>query len=276
MAIVMATGLIRSNGELGGHRMVQAIQRRHKWGMVVDIDRCTGCQDCVVACHAENNVPINDATSFKAKRAHQWIRVERYWEGEFPNVKANFIPVMCQHCENAPCETVCPVYATYHNNEGMNVQIYNRCVGTRYCGNNCPYQVRFFNFWEPVWPESFKNQLNPDVTVRDRGIMEKCSFCVQRLHKAQRVIEGIDGKDITDQELKQRNFAPACVQACASNALVFGDFLDPDSQVSRMKKAAYEEGGRGYRLAEALGTAPNVIYLKKVDIHTGHEATTHA
>ncbi|MBI2856119.1 MAG: 4Fe-4S dicluster domain-containing protein [Chloroflexi bacterium] len=255
--------------------MVQQ-RRQHKWGMVVDIDRCIGCQACVVACQAENNIPINDEKSFRARRAYEWIRIERYWEGEFPNVKARFMPVLCQHCENAPCEPVCPVFATYHNNEGMNVQIYNRCVGTRYCANNCPYQVRFFNYWEPVWPESLRNQLNPDVTVRSRGIMEKCSFCVQRLRRAERTIEGQEGGKITDQEMWQRNLMPACVHACPTSTLVFGDLLDPDSQVSRMKREGLAEGGRGYKLLESLGTEPNVVYLKKVDIHAKAEVATHA
>ena len=251
-------------------------RQNHKWGMVVDIDRCTGCQACVVACQAENNIPLNDATSFRARRAIQWIRVERYWEGEFPNVKARFIPIMCQHCENAPCEPVCPVYATYHNNQGLNVQVYNRCVGTRYCANNCTYQVRSFNFWEPVWPESLKNQLNPNVTVRSRGIMEKCSFCVQRLRKAELTIEGQDGERITDDRLKEANLMPACVQACPTTALVFGDFNDPESQISIMKKDNVKEGGKGYRLLEELGTEPNVIYLKKVDAHAKDEVASHA
>ena len=113
------------------------------WGMVIDIDKCTGCQACVVACQAENNIPINEEEHFNQRRAIEWIRVERYWEGEFPNVKARFIPVLCQHCDEAPCEPVCPVYATYHNDQGLNVQVYNRCVGTRFCANNCPYHVRF-------------------------------------------------------------------------------------------------------------------------------------
>jgi Fe-S-cluster-containing dehydrogenase component len=122
----------------------------YKWGMVIDVDRCTGCQACVVACQAENNIPINEEQRFVEHRAKEWIRIERYWEGEFPNVKARFLPVLCQHCENAPCEPVCPVNAIQHNSDGLNVQVYNRCVGTRYCGNNCPYNVRFFNFWEPA------------------------------------------------------------------------------------------------------------------------------
>ena len=248
----------------------------HKWGMVVDIDRCTGCQACVVACQAENNIPLNTEDRFRQRRAIQWIHIERYWEGEFPDVKARFIPILCQHCENAPCEPVCPVYATYHNNQGLNVQVYNRCVGTRYCANNCPYQVRFFNFWEPVWPESLRNQLNPDVSIRSRGIMEKCSFNVQRLRRAERIIERQEGGRISDEDLSMGNYLPACVQACPTNTLVFGDFNDPDSKVSRMKDEHLHEGGRGYKLLDFLGTEPNVIYLSKVDPYATDTGDGHA
>ena len=250
----------------------------HKWGMVIDVDRCIGCQACVVACQAENNIPLNTEDRFRQRRAIEWIHIERYWDGEFPNVKARFIPVLCQHCDNAPCEPVCPVYATYHNNQGLNVQVYNRCVGTRYCANNCSYQVRFFNFWEPVWPETLRNQLNPDVSVRSRGIMEKCSFNVQRLRKAERVIEGQRGERITDENLREGNFLPACVQACPTNALQFGDQGDDTGPVHEYFEKANEQyeithhGGhvdekktRVYRLLEEMGTKPNVIYLKKVD-----------
>ena len=243
----------------------------HKWGMVVDLDRCTGCQACVVACQAENNLPINDKQAFLQHRAYEWIRVERYWEGDFPNVKARFIPIMCQHCENAPCEPVCPVYATYHNDEGLNVQIYNRCVGTRYCINNCPYQVRFFNFWEPVWPARLRNHLNPDVTVRSRGITEKCTFCVQRIRRAELAVERQRHEKLDDQKLKDGNYLPACVQACPTNALVFGDQRDPASPIYRYFAEAVghdprrEATNRSYRLLEEMGTKPNVIYLKKVD-----------
>ncbi|MBI2165729.1 MAG: 4Fe-4S dicluster domain-containing protein [Chloroflexi bacterium] len=252
---------------------------KHKWTMVVDIDRCSGCQACVVACQAENNITINEQRDFLQRRAKEWIRIERYWEAidpskpaEFPNVKARFIPIMCQQCDNAPCEPVCPVYATYHNNEGLNVQVYNRCVGTRYCANNCPYQVRFFNFWEPVWPESLRNQLNPDVTVRSRGIMEKCTFCVQRLSRARRTIEGRRGKRITDESMTEENLMPACVMACPTGALVFGDREDPKSRVNELLKEhdprqAKSVAARGYRVLEDLTTEPNVVYLKKVDPH---------
>ena len=238
-----------------------------QWGMVVDIDKCTGCQSCVVACQSENNVPINEEAHFNQRRAIEWIRVERYWEGEFPDVKARFIPLFCQQCGDAPCEPVCPVYATYHNSEGLNVQVYNRCIGTRFCANNCPYQVRFFNFWEPAWPETLKNQLNPDVTVRSRGIMEKCTFCVQRIRRSSREAAK-EGEELQDGD---RALNPACVNACPTEALMFGNLNDPESKVA--KKAAKElretsparKGGRGYKLLDEYGTHPKVVYLKKYD-----------
>ncbi len=238
-----------------------------QWGMVVDIDKCTGCQACVVACQSENNVPINEEAHFNQRRAIEWIRVERYWEGEFPDVKARFIPLFCQQCGDAPCEPVCPVYATYHNSEGLNVQVYNRCIGTRFCANNCPYQVRFFNFWEPAWPETLKNQLNPDVTVRSRGIMEKCTFCVQRIRRSSREADK-EGEELQDGD---RALNPACVNACPTEALMFGDLNNPESKVA--KKAEKElrgttparKGGRGYHLLDEFGTHPKVVYLKKYD-----------
>ena len=233
----------------------------HKWGMVVDIDRCVGCQACVIACQSENNVPINTEGLYNQRRAIQWMRVERYWDGEFPDVKARFIPIMCQHCADAPCEPVCPVFATYHNEEGMNVQVYNRCIGTRFCANNCPYHVRFFNFWEPEWPDSLKNQLNPDVTVRSRGIMEKCSFCVQRIRGATRKAKR-EGRDVEDGD---RALNPACVNACPTDALTFGDLNNENSKARRMMDEELTDKGRGYHLFDKLGTNPNVVYLKKVE-----------
>ena len=242
-----------------------------QWGMVVDIDKCTGCQACVVACQSENNVPINEEAHFNQRRAIEWIRVERYWEGEFPDVKARFIPLFCQQCGDAPCEPVCPVYATYHNSEGLNVQVYNRCIGTRFCANNCPYQVRFFNFWEPAWPETLKNQLNPDVTVRSRGIMEKCTFCVQRIRRTEREAD----KNGTTIEDGDRAMSPACVNACPTEALMFGNLNDPESKVAKKAEKELKEttaarkGGRGYKLLDEFGTHPKVVYLKKYDENAG-------
>ena len=229
-------------------------RQTRNWQMVVDVDKCTGCQACVIACQAENNVALNSDEIFRQRRAAEWIRIERYWEGEFPNVKARFLPVLCQQCGNAPCEPVCPVFATYHNNEGLNVQVYNRCVGTRYCQNNCPYHVRFFNFWEPVWPESLRNQLNPDVTVRSRGVMEKCTFCVQRIRRGE-----LDA-DREGRQLRDGDIQPACAQACPTDAMVFGDISDPNSRVSELAK-----NKRKFHLREELGTDTNVVYLAKVD-----------
>ncbi|MBM3945323.1 MAG: 4Fe-4S dicluster domain-containing protein [SAR202 cluster bacterium] len=244
---------------------------KRQWGMVIDLDTCTGCQACVVACQSENNIPINEEAHFNQRRAISWIRIERYWEGEFPNIKARFLPVLCQHCDNAPCEPVCPVYATYHNTEGLNVQVYNRCVGTRFCANNCPYHARYFNFWEPAWPNSLKNQLNPDVTVRSRGIMEKCTFCVQRISRVKRKAKN-EGTELRDND---RAINPACVNACPTGTLMFGDFNDPDSHVHEVKEKE-SHGGRGYHLLESLGTGTNVLYLKKVDTHAEAMEEAHA
>ena len=228
----------------------------HQWGMVIDIDRCTGCQACVVACQAENNIPINSEVTFEKHRAKEWIRIERYWEGEFPDVKARFLPVLCQHCQNAPCEPVCPVYAIYHSTDGLNVQVYNRCVGTRYCGNNCQWNVRFFNWENPEWPEPLTSQLNPDVTVRSQGLIEKCTFCIHRISRAKRD-ERRTGQPIKDGELQ-----PACAQACPTDAIVFGDWADPNSRINRLATDS-----RHYKLLEHLGSEPVVVYLKKIDPH---------
>jgi molybdopterin-containing oxidoreductase family iron-sulfur binding subunit len=223
--------------------------------MVVDLDRCSGCRACVAACQIENNIPINTEEIVNQRRAIQWIRIERYWEGQaYPAAKARNGAMLCQHCRNAPCEPVCPVYATYHSSDGLNAQIYNRCIGTRYCANNDPYNVRFFNFWEPQWPESYYNYLNPDVTVRSKGVMEKCTFCVQRLRRAERRARR-EGRALRDNEA-----VPACVQACPTNALVFGDLENANSAVARLAQDA-----RHFRVLEPLGTDPVVIYLKKVD-----------
>lgn len=222
------------------------------WAMVIDLDRCTGCEACVIACHAENNIPIVGEDQSAKGRQVNWIRVERYWEGDYPNVRARFIPVLCQHCDAAPCEPVCPVYATYHNPEGLNAQVYNRCIGTRFCANNCPYSVRYFNWFDPRWDEPLDQQLNPDVAIRSKGIIEKCSFCIQRIHRArQRARE--ENRAIRDGDVQ-----PACAQSCPTEAMVFGDLDDPDSRVSRLATSR-----RAIHLLGELGTKPRVIYLKE-------------
>ncbi|HZT09283.1 MAG TPA: 4Fe-4S dicluster domain-containing protein [Chloroflexota bacterium] len=234
----------------------------HQWGMVVDIDRCTGCQACVVACQAENNVPINDEQHFLQHRSKEWIRVERYWEikklpdgtTDTKSVKARFLPVLCQHCQNAPCEPVCPVYAIYHSNDGLNVQVYNRCVGTRYCANNCQWNVRFFNFEDADWPEPLGSQLNPDVTVRVKGLIEKCTFCIHRIMHAKR------NEKLSNRLIRDGDVQPACAQACPTDALVFGDWKEDNSRINRLARDQ-----RSYQLLGELGTEPVVVYLKKVD-----------
>lgn len=227
----------------------------YAWTLTVDLDLCTGCGACVTACQAENNIPIVGEKEIAKGRQMQWMRIERYWEGEYPNAKLSFIPMLCQQCDEAPCETVCPVSATYHNHDGLNIQVYNRCVGTRACAVYCPYEVRYFNYYNHEWPAPLDQQLNPDVTVREKGVMEKCTFCVQRIRQARDHAKDDGRRRVTDGEIQ-----PACAQTCPTQALVFGNRLDPDSAVS--KKMNDE---RAYRVLEELNTDPSVTYLKKVE-----------
>jgi Fe-S-cluster-containing dehydrogenase component len=230
-----------------------------RWGMVIDLDLCTGCQACVVACHAENNVATVGEEEVTLGRSLHWIRIERYWKGEYPHVRAEFLPIICQHCQKAPCEPVCPMYATVHDeNENVNVQVYNRCVGIRYCGVNCPYKVRMFNWFNPYVPEPLDEQLNPDVTVRTRGIMEKCTFCIQRIRRTREEARA-SGEPFNPEDVR-----PACVQTCPTDALVFGDLNDPESYVSQLARS-----GRAFVLLEELGTEPSVSYLKRGDSYVG-------
>lgn len=224
----------------------------HRWGMVIDADRCTGCEACVAACHAENNIATVGAQQAARGRAMHWIHVERYWEGEFPDVRVRYRPVLCQQCDAAPCEPVCPTYASYHNADGLNAQVYNRCIGTRYCANACPYSVRFFNWFNPVWDKPLNLQLNPDVSVREVGVMEKCTFCIQRIKAAELKAEA------EKRQLKDGEFSPACVQTCPTSAMVFGDLNDPTSAVSRLSNSV-----RGTKLLAEVGTFPKVTYLER-------------
>ncbi len=233
----------------------------HRWGMAIDLDKCTGCSACVTACYAENNVPVVGKHQVEIGRELTWIRVERYFDDPSPNPsepyvpKAQFMPMMCQQCDNAPCEPVCPVYASYHTPEGLNAQVYNRCVGTRYCANNCPYKVRRFNWFDYDFPEPLNWQLNPDVTVRTKGVMEKCTFCVQRIVEAKSTARA-EGRPVRDGEI-----TTACQQSCPAQAIVFGDLKDPHSRVNAIREA---QQVRGYRVLEELNTQPAVVYLKDI------------
>ncbi|MBI3566591.1 MAG: 4Fe-4S dicluster domain-containing protein [Gemmatimonadetes bacterium] len=268
---------------------------KRRWAMTIDLAKCTGCAACVTACYAENNIPtvgapwqgsqvMPDRTGFGANitrsREMAWIRLERYFEidrepkdVEFdPDFETRVIPMMCQHCGNAPCEPVCPVYATYHSPDGLNVQVYNRCVGTRYCSNNCPYKVRYFNWFgygeadrvQYAFPEPLHWQLNPDVTVRGKGVMEKCSFCVQRIREAE------NRAKLEQRELKPDEFTTACAQACPSRAIIFGDAADEQWSVAQQLKDE-----RGYHVFEELNTFTAVVYLQKVN-HPSPAAATKA
>jgi anaerobic selenocysteine-containing dehydrogenase/Fe-S-cluster-containing dehydrogenase component len=255
-----------------------------RWAMTIDLARCTGCSACVTACYAENNIPTVGASwqnatvyavakpGFNITRGREmnWLRIERYFEGadagQFTeDFEARFTPMLCQHCGNAPCEPVCPVYATYHAPDGLNVQVYNRCVGTRYCSNNCPYKVRYFNWFgygeddrkQYAFPEPLNWQLNPDVTVRAKGVMEKCTFCVQRIREAETRAK-TEGREVVANE-----FTTACAQACPSRAIVFGDAADPTWTVAQQV-----EDRRAYHVFEELNTYTAVVYLKKVN-HPG-------
>ncbi|NQU63803.1 MAG: 4Fe-4S dicluster domain-containing protein, partial [SAR324 cluster bacterium] len=224
----------------------------YRWGMAVDLDRCIGCSACVAACYAENNIGVVGREEVINGREMAWLRIERY-EDQSDSERLIFLPMMCQHCDNAPCESVCPVYAPYHSVEGLNNQIYNRCIGTRFCAQNCPYKVRRFNWYDWKWPKPLNLQLNPNVTVRSKGVMEKCSFCVQRIKQAHS-----DAKD-ENRMIGDGDIQPACVQTCPTNALVFGNFLDKKSTLYTQAKDP-----RAYQVLGYLNTKPAVIYLKKV------------
>ncbi len=256
----------------------------YMWGMSIDLNKCMGCGACVTACYAENNLPVVGKEHYSRGHSMHWMRIERYWEepegdadidikeSEYPERGAHYIPMMCQQCNHAPCEPVCPVAATYHSPDGLNTQVYNRCVGSRYCGNNCPYKVRYFNyfsFWKEL-PHPLEMQLNPDLSVRDKGVMEKCTFCVQRIR---------DAKDQANDEghphsVKDGSFMTACQQSCPTDAIVFGNLKDAGSTVAKLweehqvelnrHEQDKAEDIRGYRVLEELNVEPSVMYLDRV------------
>lgn len=224
-----------------------------RWGMVIDLDRCSACQACVVACQVENNIPPASALEAGQGRALAWIRLVPLPAGEggeHPGLR--LIPVPCMHCEHPPCTKVCPVEATQVGEDGLVAQVYSRCIGCRYCTTACPYTVRQFNWRRPEWPPPLERALSPDVSVRPRGVVEKCSFCHHRLQLAQ------DEARLAGRPLRDGDYLPACVESCPTGAMAFGDLDDPRSAVSRLAQSH-----RAFRLLEELGTHPKVVYLSK-------------
>jgi len=224
-----------------------------RWAMIIDLDRCTGCQACVIACQVENNVPPTGAEEAEKGRAISWLRLVPHAEGEHgTRPELRLMPVPCMHCDNPPCTKVCPVQATQIDQEGLVGQVYPRCIGCRYCTTACPYTVREFNWRQPEFPEPMERGLSPDVSIRPKGVVEKCTFCYHRLQLAR------DEARLEGRLLREGDYLPACVETCPAGAMYFGDLDDPESEVSRLMQSP-----RAFRLLEELGTEPKVTYLSK-------------
>lgn len=226
------------------------------WGMIIDLDKCTACQACLVACKNENNVPFVGELEARRGRIISWMKMVLETEGEYPEVRTRFIPRPCLHCDKPPCVKVCPVYATYRNPEGIVAQIWERCIGCRFCMAACPYTAKYFNWHRYRIPEAMTKGFNPDVHVRSWGIVEKCTFCAHRLQRAR------DRAAAEKREMRADEYVPACVESCPSKAMYFGDLKDPDSTVSILSRSP-----RAFRLQEDLGTEPKVIYLMEGERH---------
>ena len=223
-----------------------------RWGMVIDLDKCTACRACIVACQIENNIPPPNPGEAALSRSIQWMRMVEHTDGEYPHIKKNIMPVPCMHCENPPCVKVCPVGATNMTKEGIVDQIYGRCIGCRYCANACPYTIKSMNWYKPEWPKELMGSLNPDITVRPKGVVEKCLFCSHRIQKAK------DRAKAEKREMTPDEYQPACAETCPSKAIFFGDLNDKESTVSKLARSP-----RVFRLLEELGTEPNVYYLRE-------------
>ena len=223
-----------------------------KWIMVIDLDKCTGCGDCMAACKMENNIAIVSPDEAKNDRALFWIDMVTTYEGEYPNVRVKRIPKLCCHCDNPPCTRVCPVHATYLNEEGLVAQIYHRCIGCRYCMVACPYTAKVFNWYKPEWPEEFKSSFNPDVSLRMVGVVEKCSFCAHRLIKVK------EEADLEDRDIQDGEYLPACAESCPADAIYFGDLEIKGGKVYELTHSS-----RAFREMEDLGVEPKVFYLSK-------------
>ncbi|OGM16538.1 hypothetical protein A2V55_01960 [Candidatus Woesebacteria bacterium RBG_19FT_COMBO_37_29] len=223
-----------------------------KWAMAIDLDKCTGCGDCIAACKLENNVAIVDPEQADEGRVMLWMDMMTIYEGEYPNIKVKRIPKPCFHCDNPPCIKVCPVHATYINEEGLVGQIYNRCIGCRYCMAACPYTAKVFNWYEPEWADEFKTCMNPDVSMRMKGVVEKCSFCAHRLLKVK------ETADVDDRQIADGEYMPACADSCPADAIFFGDLENKESKVYQLSNSP-----RAFRELENLGTIPKVFYLSE-------------